>query len=91
MRELKGLKFDKTRVILDDTTFTDCEITNCEVVYSGASFGWSNTTLRNCFPIFREHAALTVSLLEQIGLIDTSDPRWKAVTLETPSSERKPN
>jgi hypothetical protein len=91
MREFQGVTFDKTRVVLDDTEFTDCKITNCEVIYAGGSFRWTNTAMSNCFPVLCGSAALTVSLLGQLGLIDVTEPQWKAVTLEIPPSEKSVN
>jgi len=87
MRDLSGIKFDKTRVTLDDTHFKDCEITNCEFVYSGGPYECTNTTIKNCRFVLRGPAAYTVSLLDQFGLIDPTQPKWKAVVLETPPGE----
>jgi len=90
MRDFTGLKFDKTRITLDDTQFANCEISNCEIIYSGGIFGWTNTNMTNCRLVFRGPAAMSVRLLEVFGLIDPSNPNWKAVVLEFPPSQTPP-
>jgi hypothetical protein len=84
MRIFDALLFDKTRVTVDETDFRNCTITNCELTYSGGTFGWANTTMKNCRLVLRGPAAITVSFLEKFGLVDPSQERWKAVTLEFP-------
>jgi hypothetical protein len=84
MRSFEGIHFAKTRVTIDDTDFRKCTITNCELIYSGGTFGWTDTTMKNCRLVFCGSAALTVSFLEKFALVDVSQERWKAVTLEFP-------
>ncbi len=55
MRSFKGITFNQTRVILDDTEFADCKITECEAIAHTTEPGWkarmrrftSNTELRH--------------------------------------------
>jgi len=91
MRTIEGICFDKTRVIIDDTDFRKCTITNCELIYSGGTFGWTDTSMRNCRLVFRGPAALTVSFLEKFALVDVSQGRWNGVTLELPPADETIN
>lgn len=91
MRRIDGVRFDKTRISLDDTELQNCQVTNCEIVYSGGAFGWTNTKLSNCRLTLRGPAAMTTSFLEKFGLADTADQRWNAVTLEFPPSDETVN
>jgi hypothetical protein len=88
MRILEGVHFDKTRVTIDETDFHKCTITNCELIYSGGTFGWTDTTIKNSRLVFRGSAAITVSFLEKFALVDVSQERWKAVVLEFPPADQ---
>ncbi len=88
MDTIKGVNYSNTRVTLDNRNFEDCTITSCEVVYSGGSFGWTNTKLTNCKITLRGSAALTVAFLKTFALVSTEGPQWKAVTFDLqPSSD----
>ncbi len=83
MKTVKGKTFDKTTVMIDDTEFVNCKITNCELVYSGGPFGWVETSISKCFITLRGASAFTAGFLEKFGLIDPQ-ARWDVVKLEYP-------
>ncbi len=45
MRSFKGITFNQTRVILDDTEFADCKITECEAIAHTTEPGWKAVAL----------------------------------------------
>jgi hypothetical protein len=83
MKTVQGKTLNRTTVVVDDTEFVNCAITNCELVYSGGPFGWVETSIDNCLITLRGPAAFSAGFLEKFGLID-ANARWGAVKLEYP-------
>ena len=81
MKTVTGRTFNRQTVTIDDTEFVNCQITNCELVYSGGPFAWVETDITNCLITLRNASAFTAGFLEKFGLIDQK-ARWDTVKLE---------
>jgi hypothetical protein len=54
---------------LDDSSFTNCRLIDCKIMYGGGHFQWTNTQAVNCQFQFADEAQRTVALLVSMGLM----------------------
>ena len=54
-------------VVLDDTSFVNCKFKNCQLLYSGGDYAWTNTMFENCQVGLQGAAGRTAALLNNFG------------------------
>ena len=68
MRIIVGKTYKETRVVLDNTHFAGCEITDCLLIYSGQQFKITDSSLNNVQLQFSGAAENTIGLLAQLKI-----------------------
>lgn len=64
LKLVSGRKFANEKVRLDGIEFADCELRNCELIYSGGSpFIFGNTPVEGCQIVFEGAAQDTLDTL----------------------------
>lgn len=64
LKVVRGLKFADEQVRLDGIEFVDCDLRNCELVYSGGPpFIFGNTPVEGCQIVFEGAAQNTLDTL----------------------------
>jgi hypothetical protein len=86
MKTVKDKTFHGVEVVMDNTHFIDCKFTNCTLVYSGGTGGWSHTDISDCLITLRGAAASTCGFLEKFDLINPKG-RWDIVKVEYPPED----
>jgi len=56
-----------TVVVVDDTSFINCTVTNCQILYSGGDYAWTGTNFANCKIALQGPAARTAAMLQNFG------------------------
>lgn len=56
-------------VTIDEKHFVNCTYQNCDVIYGGGDFGWTNTKFENCRFSFSGPAQKTTNLLVMLGIL----------------------
>lgn len=64
---ISGKKFEKSRVVLDNTWFENCSFKDCEVFYSGGPVEVRSCWFENIRWYFQGAAALTIETIQKLG------------------------
>ena len=94
MRIIVGKTFKKTRVVLDNTHFAGCEITDCMLIYSGQQFKLTDSSLHNVQVQLSGAAENTVALLSQLNinpqdLTGSKEQREFSLMMEAPVGQEQ--
>jgi hypothetical protein len=62
---------------LDDVVFINCQLTECDIYYSGGDFEWVSSNFVDCRFHWRGSAKNTLALAQAIGMLTsvTSPPK----------------
>ena len=63
MKIIENAKIENKIFNLEDVVFINCEVSGCDLFYSGGDFEWSNTVFHDCRFHFRGAAANTRTLM----------------------------
>lgn len=55
--------------VIEECFFVNCELTDCDLFYSGGDFEWANVKFENCRWHFRRPALKTIQLQTTIGML----------------------
>lgn len=69
MRQISGTDFFNEVVLLDDTHFSDCTLTDCTLSYAGGEVILERTSFHGCRMLFDSGAGRTVQLLQCLGYL----------------------
>lgn len=69
MQVYKNQKFDGRSFILDEVVFISCQLTDCDLFYSGGDTEWFETKLENCRWHWRGPAKNTLMLMQVLGML----------------------
>lgn len=70
MQAYKNQKFEGRSFDMDECTFTDCQLKDCDLYYSGGDTEWANTGFQDCRWHWRGPAKNTFGLLHVLGLLN---------------------
>ncbi len=87
MEVLKGQKLDGRHFELEEVSFIECHLADCDLFYSGGEFDWQATQFENCRFHWRGPAKNTTQLLQSLGLMQ----QQQAPLQIQKSSATKPN
>jgi hypothetical protein len=65
----KNQNFQGKSFILDEVTFLECKLSDCDLYYSGGDFEWVNSHFENCRFHWRGPAKNTLALLQVMGAL----------------------
>ena len=67
MKIVENLQEKATTIILDDTSFINCNFDECVIVYHGGDVSFVNTHWNNCQLAFAGPASKTAAILQIFG------------------------
>jgi len=90
METYRKQNFQGNSFILDEVTFLECKLTDCDLYYSGGDFEWVNSNFENCRFHWRGPAKNMLALLQVIGALkpEQMPPQSSALI---PNQTQKPN
>lgn len=90
METYRNQTFQGKTFILDEVTFLECKLSDCDLYYSGGDFEWVNSHFENCRFHWRGAAKNTVALLQGMGAFQWPQTPPQSSTL-IPGETKKPN
>lgn len=87
MQVYQGKTLNNQSFVLEDVVFIECQLTNCDLFFSGGDTEWVNCKFDNCRFHWRGAAKSTIALLQNIGLL----PQQPPVPTPPTSTSAKPN
>jgi hypothetical protein len=86
MHVYRNQKLDSRNFDLEEVSFIECHLKDCDLFYSGGDFDWQGTNFENCRFHWRGAAKNTSILFQTLGLVQQQPP------VQIPkSSAPKPN
>lgn len=80
METVRNKKFKNVALEVDDHGFVDCEFVNCDFVYSGGEFQFTNSPLTGRFGLqLKGAASRTVDFLKLFRLLPGGTPIPKSI------------
>jgi hypothetical protein len=86
MTKYENKKFSSMTFVIEDCFFVNCQLSDCDLFYSGGDLEWVNTQFENCHWHFRGPALKTVQLQQMIGMLKT-----EPMPLPLPGNSEKSN
>jgi hypothetical protein len=69
MTKYENKKFSNMTFVIEDCFFVNCQLSDCDLFFSGGDLEWVNTQFENCHWHFRGPALKTVQLQQMIGML----------------------
>jgi hypothetical protein len=69
METYRNQKFQGKSFILEEVAFVKCELTDCDLYFSGGDFDWIETRMVNCRFHWKGSAKNTIALLQSMGAL----------------------
>ncbi len=90
METYRKQDFQGKSFILEEVTFLECKLSDCDLYYSGGDFEWVNSNFENCRFHWRGPAKNTLALLQVMGALKPPQmPPQSSVV--GPDPTQKPN
>ena len=90
METYRNQNFQGKSFILDEVTFLECKLSDCDLYYSGGDFEWVNSNFENCRFHWRGPAKNMLALLQLIGALKPPQMPPQSSAL-IPNETQKPN
>lgn len=58
-------------IVMDGKYFSNCQFTNCVLVFTGGDYGWSDTKFNNCNISFQGPAARAIEFAKHFGIVSS--------------------
>jgi hypothetical protein len=87
MRVYRDKTLTNQEFIMEDVSFINCHVRDCDLFYSGGDFDWQGGQFQNCRFHFRGAAKNMLTLCQMIGMIQTPQTQLSPTNLTPP----KPN
>jgi hypothetical protein len=78
--------FNNQSFEVEEVSFINCQLRDCDLFYSGGDFDWQETNFVNCRFHWRGAAKSTVTLLQLIGALRPSMPPVNFAPGQTPKA-----
>lgn len=69
MTKYEGKNLNKATFVVEDCFFINCELSDCDLFYSGGDFELVNVKFDNCRWHFRGPALKTIQMQQMIGML----------------------
>lgn len=90
METYRNQNFQGKSFILEEVAFVKCNLTDCDLYYSGGDFDWMDTRMDGCRFHWKGSAKNTIALLQVIGAL--KPPQTPAQSsMPTSGQPPKPN